>query len=218
MNEQFANAAQSTLTSAIDGVATSLNLTSGAAFPAAGQFSVIVDAEIMLATARTGNVITVTRGAEGTAAVPHANGATVTCIITARVLAAISAQPIQGGDYLAETNGSPYSAVGSIAFQTTGTITKKISGKVFIAASACPSVSLGGSVITFTLLRDATPLPPVRETQVGTGNADEPGDIIWIDTLSDTNPHQYTLSITTSGGTLSESANHISIVAYEMTP
>jgi hypothetical protein len=81
--EQLANSAASTLTAAIpDAVATSCTVANGTVFPASGNFRIIIDSELMLCTARSGNTLTVTRGAEATTAVAHSNGAAVTHVLT----------------------------------------------------------------------------------------------------------------------------------------
>lgn len=83
MAELLANNAASTLTAAVpDAVATTLTVANGTVFPATGNFRVIVDNELMLATARSGNTLTVTRGIEATTAVSHLNGAAITHILT----------------------------------------------------------------------------------------------------------------------------------------
>jgi hypothetical protein len=81
--EQFANNAASTLSSSINNSVTSLTVASAAAFPAAGNFRIIVDAEIMLVTAVSTNTFTVTRAQEGTTATSHTSPAAVTHILTA---------------------------------------------------------------------------------------------------------------------------------------
>lgn len=83
MAEQLANNAASTLTAAIpDAVATTCTVVNGTVFPATGNFRVIVDTELMLCTARSGNTLTVTRGIEGTTAAAHASGAALTHVLT----------------------------------------------------------------------------------------------------------------------------------------
>src|SRR5262245_12103934 len=84
MAEQLANNAASTLTAAIpDAVATSLTVANGTVFPASGNFRIIVDNELMIVGARSGNTLSsLTRGAEGTTAVAHTNGAAVTHVLT----------------------------------------------------------------------------------------------------------------------------------------
>lgn len=83
MTEQLANNASSTLNGALDNVMTTVTVINGTPFSSSGTFRIIVDSEIMLVSAISGNVMTVTRGQEGTAAVSHSNGATVTQIVTA---------------------------------------------------------------------------------------------------------------------------------------
>jgi hypothetical protein len=81
--ELLQNNSASTLTVAIpDGVATTLTVANGAAFPATGNFRIIIDSEFMLCTSRASNVLTVTRGIETTTAVAHSNGAAVTHVVT----------------------------------------------------------------------------------------------------------------------------------------
>jgi hypothetical protein len=87
MTEQFANSAASTLNGAITNVATSLAVTSAAAFPAGGSFRILVESEIMIVTAVAGAVFTVTRGAEGTTAAAHSSLVPVTAILTAGAIA-----------------------------------------------------------------------------------------------------------------------------------
>lgn len=79
---KYANNPQTTLSGAITAGATSINVVSGAAFPATGRFTIIVDAEIMLVTGVTGTTWTVERGSEATAAAAHNNNATVTGVLT----------------------------------------------------------------------------------------------------------------------------------------
>jgi hypothetical protein len=81
--EQFTNAAQTTLNGALDNSQTNVVVTSGAVFPSVGNFRVIVESEIMLATARSSNTLTVVRGYEGTSAVSHADTLLITHILTA---------------------------------------------------------------------------------------------------------------------------------------
>lgn len=84
--EQFANNRSSTLNGSINNSVTTVTVNDGSVFPSTGQYRVIVDTEIMLVTARSGNDLTVTRGAEGTSAASHSNGAALTLILTAGAL------------------------------------------------------------------------------------------------------------------------------------
>lgn len=93
MAELLQNSSASTLNGGINNVVTTLTVVNGAVFPATGNFRLLVcdpvtfaNAELMLGTARAGNVITVTRGVEiggGIGgAVAHSTGSLVTHIIT----------------------------------------------------------------------------------------------------------------------------------------
>jgi len=91
MAETFANNAVGTLNAAITTTgATSFVLQAGqgAAFPATGNFRVLIDSELMLVGARSGDTCSsVTRGIEGTAAATHLINAAVTHELTAGALA-----------------------------------------------------------------------------------------------------------------------------------
>ncbi len=81
--EQFVNKAQSQMVGSLNNSATTLTILSAASFPTQGNFRIRVDTELMLCTAVSGNVLTVTRGIEGTTAASHAAGAAVTATGTA---------------------------------------------------------------------------------------------------------------------------------------
>lgn len=84
--EQFANAAQTTLSGSMTAGQLTIPVTTSAGFTgmAAGQFRVTIDAEILIVAAPvSGTTWTVlTRGAEGTTAATHAPSALVTQILT----------------------------------------------------------------------------------------------------------------------------------------
>ena len=130
--ELFANLAKTTLNGAINNSTTSITPTSTAGFSTPGggkQFRITIDSEIMIVTAVTTGVWTVTRGAEGTTASAHANLANIYQTITAASLAAI---PIASGDLtgtvttatVAQIQGQPVS---------NSSVTK---GQVFVGTSA----------------------------------------------------------------------------------
>jgi hypothetical protein len=81
--EQYANLAQSTLSAGISSGDLTATLVSGTTFPSAGNFRIIIDSEIIKVTARSGAVLTIVRGTEGTSAASHSSGATVTAVLTA---------------------------------------------------------------------------------------------------------------------------------------
>jgi hypothetical protein len=92
--EQLANDAESTLNGGINAVVTSLVLADGSNFPSEGNFRILIDNELMIATARSTNTLTVVRGAEGTSAATHSNAATVTHIITKEGLLDIQSEAL----------------------------------------------------------------------------------------------------------------------------
>jgi hypothetical protein len=82
--EQFSNAPQTTITEDLTDVETDVDVASFAGFPAAAQYRILIESELMLVTAGAGTgTWTVTRGVEGTANVGHNSGATVTHVLTA---------------------------------------------------------------------------------------------------------------------------------------
>jgi len=84
--QQLANNAQSTLSATITNTATSLVVVSASAFPTSGNFHILIETEIILVTAVSGTTFTITRAQEGTTAVGHNSGVTVTAIITKAAL------------------------------------------------------------------------------------------------------------------------------------
>lgn len=86
--ERFANNADSTLNGAINDSITTIIVVDGSPFPSIGDFRLLLGSdadtgEIVLATARSSNTITVVRGQEGTTAQSWTDGTTVTHILTA---------------------------------------------------------------------------------------------------------------------------------------
>lgn len=87
--EKYVNNPQGTLASNMDNSQTTLSLTSATGYPSLGTgevFHIKVDSEIMLVTARSGTTLTVTRGAESSAAASHTAAATVHIIWSAGAL------------------------------------------------------------------------------------------------------------------------------------
>lgn len=83
MAEQLANNAASTLNGGIDNAVTSLAVANGTVFPSSGNFRIIIDNELILVGARSGNTLSsLTRALESTSAASHSNGATVTHVLT----------------------------------------------------------------------------------------------------------------------------------------
>lgn len=86
--EVLKNNSGTELAEALDNSETGVDVVDGSVFPSEGDFRILVDSEIMLVTARSSNTLTVTRGAEGTAAAIHSSAAAVTLILTEDALEA----------------------------------------------------------------------------------------------------------------------------------
>lgn len=88
------NRAFSTLASGVSDVATEWTVATGegALFPTTGDFHVTCEDEIVKCTSRTGDVLTVTRAQEGTAAAAHTAGKAVELRVTAGVIENIQSE------------------------------------------------------------------------------------------------------------------------------
>jgi hypothetical protein len=155
--EQYSNNTSSTLNGGINSSVPSITVTDGSVFPSVGDFRIIVDSEIMLVTNRSTNVLTVTRGAEGTTAATHSSGAMVTVILTRASLLKLnedgvgyglfSARPAAGrvGRLFFATNlavyyrdnGSTWDTIGPVGYLTKPPI-----------SSSFTTVNLGSSIVT----------------------------------------------------------------------
>ena len=83
-DEQYSNAAATTLNGAINSSVVTLVAADGSTFPAAGDFRIKIDSEIIVVGARSGNTLSsLTRAAEGTTAASHADAAAVEHVLTA---------------------------------------------------------------------------------------------------------------------------------------
>jgi len=131
--EYFADRARSTLAVACAASDTTLTVTTPAQeFPASLPYRLICGTEIMRVTARAGNVLTVTRGIEGTTAAAHAAGAVVSHGVTAGALNDMRADitagqgvPVGGttGQALVKTGPADYATGwGTVASGGGGTI------------------------------------------------------------------------------------------------
>lgn len=95
--EQFANNATTTLNGTINASQTTLTVGNATSFPPVPQFRIIIDSEIMLVTGVSGNLYTVTRGAENTTQASHNNGVNVSMILTAGALQQFNTDNIVSG-------------------------------------------------------------------------------------------------------------------------
>jgi len=122
MAEQFANNAASTLNGAINNSTTTIVVATGegSRFPSVGNFRLMIGldpftAEIVLATARSGDTITVVRGQEGTSAQSWGNGTSVTHIVTAGAIEQIRTQFVTSGAEIYTTNTVSIDPNGTVA-------------------------------------------------------------------------------------------------------
>lgn len=97
MAEQLANLARTTLNGAIDNDDTSVVVTDGSVFPSSGIFRVNIEDELLKVAARSGNTLTVVRGAEGTVAASHGNGVAVTAVVTRDALLRLGSRTVLTG-------------------------------------------------------------------------------------------------------------------------
>ena len=100
MAQQFANQAQSTLTSAYTAGDTSIYVTNGAVYPSTGNFTLAMGYPVqfyIVCTAISGNTLTVTTtGQEGTSTANLAIGSVVTQVVTAGVLSGFRTEIVGG--------------------------------------------------------------------------------------------------------------------------
>lgn len=86
--EYFSNFETTTLNGAINNSVTSINVTDGSVFHTTPNFRIKIEDEILLVTSISSNTLTVTRGVEGTTAVPHADQTQVVgMLLTAQSIA-----------------------------------------------------------------------------------------------------------------------------------
>lgn len=116
--ERYKTLGQTTLAAGIDAVVTAVAVTSAAglrdALTVGDTYRIKVDSEIMIVTEEATNTLTVTRGAEGTTAATHANGATVTQQVTAGALDQIKQDAKGGGAEVAHTGAGALTIGGAL--------------------------------------------------------------------------------------------------------
>ena len=135
--EQLMNNAATTLTAGVDGAATALSVASPGVFSATGDFRLLVEKELVLCTAVSGNSLTVVRGIEGTTAAAHVSGVAVVNVLSQGGVQAFLRDNIPLADTLpplrlVDNNGNPL---------TLGSFT-------VIKAGAAPVIKQLGAAIT----------------------------------------------------------------------
>jgi hypothetical protein len=119
MTQQFANQAQSVLTSAYTAGDSVIYINNGAVFPSSGNFTLAIGYPVQFylqCTARSGNALTVTTsGQEGTSMINMVVGTVVTQVITAGVLQDLKADAITLGSLY-----GPYASLSSVTGMVAG--------------------------------------------------------------------------------------------------
>ena len=136
--ENYANNYSTTLSGGIDASQTTLTLANATGAPAAAPFRIVIDSEIIIVGARTGTACSsLTRGAEGTTAVLHANGAAINHILTVASLKANPGPMTTAGDMIrATTGGEPQ----RVAIGTAGQLWTVTAGVPGWATPASPTM------------------------------------------------------------------------------
>lgn len=182
MAEQIKNFGTTILNGGVDNSTTTIVVVDGSVFPATGNFRVVVDSEIMLCTSRTGNTLTVTRGAESSTAASHLDAAPIAHILTAgSLLTYIQEQSIQtvvAGRGVSVDVSSPKNPIvnmdGIVPAASGGT------GKDFTSGSGIPNFVNGVSTL-LQLNLSATAAP----TTSSDGTEGYAVGSIWVDTTND---------------------------------
>ena len=185
MAEQIKNFGTTVLNGAIDGSTTTVVVLDGSVFPATGNFRIVVDSEIMLCTSRTGNTLTVTRGAESSTAASHLDAAPIAHILTAgSLLTYIQEQSIQSvvaGRGVSVDITSPKNPIvnmaGIIPASSGGT------GQDFTSGSGIPNYTNGvASLLRYNLSATGAPTISSDNTEgysVGSKWIDVSSDNVW---------------------------------------
>jgi hypothetical protein len=124
-----------TLASGINNSVTSLSVSSASFFPTVGQFRILIDSEYMIVTAVSGTTLTVTRGAEGSAAASHSSGARISGVLTQGSLAQVISDAV------------PFTVVHSSGYGKTGVA---LQAGAITASSTTLTVSGINGTSTFT--------------------------------------------------------------------
>jgi hypothetical protein len=121
---------------------------------------------------------------------------------------------------LTEKNAAGIGPLGTVPFDTTGTISKKRSGKVLVTATMSGSGSTPTDGVTLFLRMDGVNQGPPANvfTEVGTApNAAWSGSLSWVFTLPDALPHTFGIvAVDTAAGTLTVPISGAGVTAVEL--
>jgi hypothetical protein len=219
--EKGINSALTTLSGGIDAVTTTVNVTSDANIPVG--LTILVEAEQMLVTAKAANVLTVTRGANGTTAAPHGavgvfpatdqRGFLRTVNFDLAAPLAIGGDDTDIGAYESQAQAAAPNAPVLDPGSDTGTLGDNTT------ADTSPTFNISGVVsgATVELLRDDDGPGGAAPAVVATGVA--PGTTIQLtDPSVGTGPHSYTARQTVSGSATSAESGATVITIDTTTP
>jgi len=173
--EQLANNYSTTLNGAI--TAGALTLIVATAPPAAllvPQWRIIVESEIMLVTAIASTTLTVTRGAEGTAAATHASGVVVDHDLTAASLLNLPYGVKPARDQLTDSVNGDATLTATFATLISRTIVTG-ANPVLVVVSGAGVNSSAAALVSFDLLVDGVSVggtAGVTRLDTGLANAD----------------------------------------------
>jgi len=155
--ELYSNGASTTITEDLDASETGVDVTSASGFPTTGNFRVLVDSEIMIVTGVSGSTFTVIRGAEGTTAATHTNGATIAHVLTRDSQHAVFSH-LWGCGFRQQLAGSDWTWVN----QGSATLTDSGAGVLSLVVPTSSSANL-------RILKKAAPSTPYTITAVMNG-------------------------------------------------
>lgn len=165
MSEQVANVPQSVLVGAILAGDTSLVVQSATLFSTTGYFRIKVDAELIgVATVAGTTFSALDRGIESTTAADHANGATVTQVLTAAGLLALIAQGAGGGGFPTFTNYFSTDANIDLSTEHTHNVVATIGAQTASRTILLPNPPYAGSQMVL-VYSDGTTYPIVLDGQ-----------------------------------------------------
>lgn len=195
MTEQLANGARSSLASTVNASQTTWTVADGSSFPAVGNFRVVCETEYALCTARSGNVLTVTRGIEGSTAASHTSGTTVVHELTVGGLTQfISEKAVLSGSGMIWFSNTPPAGY---AILDGSTLTNAATNYPTLYANVDAAWKSGNDII-LPDIRGRIPVGKGTHTDVDTLNDN---DGVAVGSRRPAHAHSSALTFTGTGGT-----------------
>lgn len=144
--ERFVNDPGTSLSTGCSNSDATITVVSASGYPTSGDFRIKIDDELMIVTAVSGAVWTVTRGAESTTAVSHSGGAIVNHVVSAGSMAIVnSGWALYGPPY----NDTCKPSAQSFSWRNQGSATETANGdSLYLLAAAAGGDSIKGREIT----------------------------------------------------------------------